>query len=136
MAGTPRRRDASTLLATGTAVVLTGDWLAVAAQAVKIAQRARHHNGAPPSESYRLLGDALTAAVSAAGLPDVRLTPALRQLPYDNPTVPIERVAEQLGVGIRQARRQAPKLGGRKIDGKWFCDELAVREHVTGKENE
>jgi len=123
------------LVVAGSCVVLTDEWLRVAAQAVKIAQRARHHNGAPPSESYRLLGDALTAAVSAAGHPDVRLTPALQQLPYDNPTVPIERLAEQLGVGLRQARRQAPKLGGRKIDGKWFCDELAVREHITGKEN-
>jgi len=125
----------SDLVVAGTAVVLTGDWLTVAAQAVAIAQRARHHNGAPPSESYRLLGDALTAAVSAAGHTDFRLTPALRQLPYEKPTVPIERVAEQLGVGLRQARRQAPKLGGQKIDGKWFCDELAVREHITEKEN-
>ena len=119
----------------GSCVVLTDDWLRVAAQAVAIAQRWRKLNGSPPSRAYERLDEALRAAVSAAGLPDVRLTPALRQLPYENPTVPIERVAEQLGVGLRQARRQAPKLGGRKIDGKWFCDELAVREHITDKES-
>lgn len=119
------------LVVADSCVVLTGEWLRVAAQAVKIAQRARRQNGLPVSRIYEQLGEAL---MSAAGHSDVRLTPALRQLPNDNPTVPVERLAEQLGVGLRHARRQAPKLGGRKVDGKWFCDELAVREHIDGRD--
>ena len=53
------------LVVAGSCVVLTGDWLAVAAQAVAIAQRARRQNGLPVSRIYEQLGEALMSAANA-----------------------------------------------------------------------
>ena len=113
-------------------LVLTGDWLAVAAQAVKIAQRARHHNGAPPSRDYQLLADAL---MSAAGHSDVRTPATLRQFPHELPTITVPQAAEWLGRSERQIRRTAGTFGGRKIGGRWLLDEHAVRSHITDNES-
>ena len=120
------------LVVAGSCVVLTGDWLRVAAQAVKIAERHRQRNGVPVSRSYEMLRDALSEAMAASGHSDTERVPVLGTFSHDHPTVPIERVADQLGISVRTARRKADKLGGRKIGGRWFCDELAVREHCDG----
>ena len=122
----------SDLVVAGSCVVLTGDWLAVAAQSVKIAQRARHHNGAPPSRDYQLLADAL---MSAAGHSDVRTPKVLRQFPHELPTITVPQAAEWLGRSERQIRRTASSFGGRKIGGRWLLDEHAVRSHITDKES-
>ena len=123
------------LVVAGSCVVLTDEWLAVAAQAVAIAQRARRYNGAPPSQAYRLLGEALTRAVSASGHSDVRTTATLSELPYEQPTLTVEQAAEQLGRSARQTRRIARQLGGRKLGGIWYLDEHAVAEHRAGRDD-
>ena len=120
------------LVVAGSCVVLTDDWLRVAAQAVKIAERHRQRNGVAASRSYAMLRDALSQAMAATGHADTERVAVLGTFSHEHPTVPIQRVAEQLGVSVRTARRKADKLGGRKIGGRWFCDELAVREHCDG----
>ncbi len=120
------------LVVADSCVVLTGEWLRVAAQAVKIAERHRQRNGVAASRSYAMLRDALSQAMAASGHADTEQVAVLGTFSHDHPTVPIERVAEQLGISVRTARRKADKLGGRKIGGRWFCDELAVREHCDG----
>src|SRR6185312_8705665 len=61
-------------LVAGAAVVLTGEWLEAALQAVLIAARARARNGLPNSASHLALAQALNAAMSARGHADVRVT--------------------------------------------------------------
>ena len=117
----------------GTAVVLTGEWLEAALQAVLIAARARTRNGLPNSAAHLELAKAFTAAMSASGRSDVREAEQLQHYPQQEPpTVTIEDAARQLAVSERQARRLAPKLGGKKIDGQWFLDQDAINEHKEG----
>lgn len=71
------------------------------------------------------------AAMAAAGHSDVRL-PAIGNAVPMKPTVPLDEAADRLGVSLRQARRLAPRVGGRKIGGRWFVDEMALREHIEG----
>ena len=123
------------LVVAGSCVVLTGDWLRVAAQAVAIAQRARQRNGVPVSRAYELLGDALTAAVSDSGHSDVRIPQELRQLPHEQPTITVAQAAAWLGRSERQVRRTARSFNGRKIGGRWLLDEFTVRALITDKES-
>ncbi len=125
----------SDLVVADSCVVLTGDWLRVAAQAVKIAERARRQNGLPVSRIYQQLDAALTEAVAAKGHSDVRTPAALSVLPHEQPTLTVEQAAEQLGRSARQTRRIARQLGGRKIAGQWWLDEHAVAEHCAGRDD-
>ena len=117
-------------------LVLTGDWLAVAAQAVKIAQRARRQNGLPVSRIYEQLGNELTKAMASSGHSDVRTPTVLRQLPHEQPTVTVEQAAERRGRSARQTRRLARQLGGRKLGGIWYLDEHAIAEHRDGRDDD
>ena len=56
----------------GTAVILTGESVEAALQAVLIAARARTRNGLPNSAAHLELAKAFTAAMSASGQSDVR----------------------------------------------------------------
>lgn len=59
-------------------------------------------------------------------------TPDTDAMPTLAPTVPLTQAARRLGVSERQARRLAPRLGGRRIAGRWFIDETALTEHLDG----
>ena len=118
----------------GAAVVLTGEWLKTALQAVLIAARARTRNGLPNSAAHLALAQALTTAMSARGHSDMREPEELQDYPQqERPTVPIADAARQCRVSTRHARRLAPKLGGKKIGGQWFLDQDAIDEHKKGQ---
>jgi hypothetical protein len=119
----------------GTAVILTGDWLQTTLQAVLIAARTRRHNGLPTTSADTALAEALAQAVAANGHEDVREPPVLQHYPQTQPTVTVEDGARQLGLSRRQARRLAPKLGGKLIGGQWRLDQHAIDEHLNGKDN-
>ena len=40
----------------------------------------------------------------------------------------------RLGISDRHARRLAPKLGGKKNAGCWFVDEVALAQHIEGRQ--
>ena len=121
-------------LVAGAAVVLTGEWLEAALQAVLIAARARARNGLPNSASHLALAQALNAAMSARGHADVRVTEDWEDhLEQEPPTVTVAEAARQLGLSERQTRRRAPQLGGKRIGGVWLLDQDAIAEHKEGQ---
>jgi hypothetical protein len=120
------------LIVAGAAVVLTGDALRAALQAVLIAARVRTRNGLPNSAAHLELAKALGAAMSANGHPAVREIPDMQDMPHEPPTVTIAEAAKQLEISERQTRRRAPQLGGKKIGGVWLLDQDAINEHKEG----
>lgn len=134
MSGKPQRNSPRLdgLLVAGEAVILTGGAARCALQAALIAIRARRTNGLPTSESYRQLATALAQVASAAGHTDIREALAEHHIPLE-PTVPLAEAAARLGLTDRQVRRLAPKLGGRKLGGRWLIDEQALMEHIQGR---
>lgn len=131
---TPRRVDG--LMVAGAAVILTGPAIESALQAVLIAIRSRRANGLPMLPAYYMLVTALGQARSAGGLSEVREPVGIRHFSYQVPTVPIAEAAERLGVCERQVRRLAPRLGGRKIGGRWFVDEQMVADHIEERRSD
>lgn len=121
------------LLVAGSAVILTGPAAERALQAVLIAIRARRSNGYAESPEYRLLAESLARARSATGHADFGDSVLGQHLRYEPPTVPLPEAARRIGVGLRQARRLAPRLGGTKVGGRWFVDGDALDEHLYGK---
>lgn len=113
-------------------LVLSGPALKTDLECVLIAIRQRKLSGLP-YQAYEALACELHAAMTAAGHADIRL-PAVSDSVVVNqkPTVPINEVAARLDCSPRQARRRAPQLGGQIIGGRWFVDELALREHQAG----
>ncbi|MHA7650144.1 hypothetical protein ACX9NE_10415 [Mycobacterium sp. ML4] len=118
----------SGLLRAGGVVVLSGPALRAALQAALIATRNRRLSGLP-TDTFEALACELSAAMSAARQSDVRKSAISDTSPMP-PTVPLDQAATQLGVSTRQAARLAPRLGGRKIAGRWFIDEMALQEHL------
>ncbi|KMO82302.1 hypothetical protein [Mycolicibacterium chlorophenolicum] len=117
------------------AVILTGPALRFALDCALIALRQRKRSGLPFStEPYEALACELAAAMAADGHSDVHSTPVRDAVAVEKPTVPIPEVAERLDVSPRQARRLAPQLGGQQIGGRWFVDEIALREHIGGRQ--
>ncbi|MFX1757245.1 helix-turn-helix domain-containing protein [Rhodococcus sp. As11] len=104
-------------------LLLTGDAVQALAYAVQVAQRARQRNGLPPSR-------ALAALASAAGQQDTEPASALETEPE---WITTEEAARMLGISDRQARRLAPRLGGRLTGGRWLLDRRAVTEHQEGQ---
>jgi hypothetical protein len=120
-------------LIAGTAVILTGEWLEAALQAVLIAARARARNGLANSAAHLALAKALTVAMSEDGHSDVREIAGVQDLPYEQPTVTVAEAAKQLKLSERQIRRRAPQLGGRRVGGVWLLDQDAIDEHRKGQ---
>ena len=121
----------------GTAVVLTGEWLEAALQAVLIAARARTRNGLPNSAAHlelaKALAEAMSANASARGRSVIDKAELLQAITeQERLTVTIEDAARQLALSERQVRRLAPKLNGRKINGQWLIDQGAINEHKEG----
>jgi hypothetical protein len=121
-------------LTVGPAVILTGETLGVARQALLVAQLSRRRNGLPESAPYTDLLAAIGAALSATGQTDTVLPAELSCSATElNPDdLSTEEAATMLNCTPRQARRLAPKLGGRKIGGRWLLDRHAIAEHLAG----
>ena len=123
----------SGLLRAGPVVILSGPALKADLECVLIAIKHRKLSGIP-YQTYEALACELAAAMAAVGHSDVRLPAISDSLPVDQPTVPLDQAATRLGISLRQARRLAPQLAGRKIGGCWFVDEAALREHIEGRQ--
>jgi len=123
--------DPPGVVVAGSAVILHGPALRAALDCVLIACRSRRLSGLPDSRTYRDLASALAVA-SANGHTDVRETCSLPSYFQEQPTVPVEQAAHQLGLSQRQTRRLAPKLGGRITAGRWLLDQQAINEHQEG----
>ena len=117
----------------GTAVILTGESVEAALQAVLIAVRARTRNGLSNSATHLALAKALTTAMAANGHSDVGEPAELHHYPQAVPTVTVAEAAKQLGLCERQVCRLASKLGGRKIGGRWLLEQEAIDEHKEGQ---
>lgn len=117
----------------GGVVVLSGPALKAARDSALIAAKHRKRSGIP-YQTYEALACELSAAMAADGHSDVRLPAISHGVPMDQPTVPLAEAAHRLGgISLRQARRLASQLGGRKVGGRWFVDDLALREHIGGR---
>ncbi|OBB16174.1 hypothetical protein [Mycolicibacterium elephantis] len=126
--------DESGLMRVGGVVVLSGPALRCALDAALVAVRQRKLSGLPFSTTpYEALACELRAAMAANGHADVRDCAISEPVPMDEPTVPLAEAATHLDMSIRQARRLAPQLGGRKVAGSWFVDETALRQHLEGR---
>ena len=121
------------LLVAGDAVILTGAAARCALQAALIAIRARRTNGLPASDTYQELATALARVESASGHSDIREEVGAQDISL-GPTVPLTKAAARLGLTDRQVRRLAPRLGGRKICGRWLIDEQALEDHIQGRQ--
>ncbi|MGE2718507.1 hypothetical protein [Mycolicibacterium celeriflavum] len=126
----------SGLLRVGGVVVLSGPALRSALDAALVAIKQRKLSGLPFSTTpYEALACELAAAMAAGGHADVRPSAISNPVPMDEqPTVPLAEAATHLDMSLRQARRLAPQLGGRKIAGSWFVDETALRQHIEGRQ--
>lgn len=122
----------SGLLRVGGFVVLSGPALKAARDCALIAVKHRKLSGVP-YQTYEALACELGAAMAAGGHSDVRSAAVSDPVPVEQPTVLIADAATRMGISTRQARRLAEQLGGQKIAGRWFVDELALREHTEGK---
>lgn len=120
------------LLRAGGIVVLTGPALRTTLQATLIAVKQRKLSGLS-IQTFEAVACELAAAMAAAGHSDIDKTSISKAVPMQ-PTMPLAEAAERLGISTRQARRIAPKLGGRKIAGRWFVDEIALRQHIEGRQ--
>lgn len=129
-----RRLDGLTVA--GSAVVLTGSAAKAALQAVLVAIRSRKANGAGVSPAYTVLAQALGSAMSATGHADVREPVDSEDYWVDEPTVSAPEAAQRLGIGDRQMRRLAQKLGGRKRAGRWFVNEQSLNEYLEDRNAE
>ena len=117
----------------GGVVVLSGPALRSALQATLITIKNRNMSGLS-TQPYEALACELNEAMAADGQSVVRPPAVSKAADVDEPPiVPIAEAAARLGISVRQARRLAPKLGGRKIAGSWFVDEPALRQHTEGK---
>lgn len=125
----------SGLLRVDGVVILSGPALRCALDAALVAIRQRKLSGLPFSTTpYEALACELAAAMAANGHADVRDCTISEPVPVDEqPTVPLAEAATHLDMSLRQARRLAPQLGGRKVAGSWFGDETALRQHIEGK---
>lgn len=105
-------------------VLLTGREIEAVGYAIKLAQRVRARNGLPVSRDLA----ALAAALAATGQSDSPGQPE-----DDTDFIAVSAAADLLGASERTARRLAPRLGGRKIGGRWLVDRQAVVEHAAGQ---
>lgn len=126
----------SGLIRAGGAVILTEPALRFALDAALTAVKHRTMTTGLPfsTKPYEALACECRAAMAADGHSDVRSPAISDPVPMEQPTVPLNEAMDGLGVGDRQARRLAPKLGGRKIAGRWFIDETALRQHIEGRQ--
>ncbi len=109
-------------------VLLTGEEIELARYAVEVTQRARTRNGLPNSRRLGLLYEALAGCGQTDSAEE-----AGEQAEAQVQGMTVTEAAELLRVSARTVRRLAPRLGGRRIGGRWVLDPLAVTEHVEGQ---
>lgn len=116
-------------------VLLRGSALAHVSRLADVGARVveRGDGIAPHPELRRLLEElraeaAEVPAVSATGHADVRGPGGWAESGAMGWTDPVDggEAALMLGVGVRQLRRLAPSLGGRKVGGSWVFERAAV----------
>jgi hypothetical protein len=110
----------------GGTVILSGEFLEAALQAVLVAARDRRRNGVPVGPKYAALISALSTGVESAECPTVAPKRKRRQgLP--SRAVTVDQAAEQLGITPRQVRRLAAgPLRGKRINGRWYIPQAAI----------
>ena len=118
------------LVVAGPVLVLHGEWLDVTLHAIAAAQRRRSHNGLPPGRALTMLAQAVASAQRPSGQTDT--ANATNAHDGVEPTVSVTEAATRLGVCERTIRRKAPRLGGKKIRGRWLLDDDAVH-HEEGR---
>jgi hypothetical protein len=122
------------LLVVGGVVVLHGPALPALRDALLVSARTRQRNGLPVGAHHAALLAAITEAMAVNGQSDGRESLPRQADSHDElPTVPLAEAARRLGRSRRQTRRLAPRLGGRRIAGRWLLDDLAIREHLEGR---
>lgn len=119
------------LIRAGPFVVLSGPALKAARDCALLVAKNRMRAGIP-YRTYEALACELSEAMTADGHSDVRSPAISKAATVDQPTVPLAEAAARLDVSLRQARRLAPHLGGKKIAGRWFVDDAALNEHIAG----
>lgn len=106
------------------AVVLAGEHLAAAREAVRIARAARARNGLPEARALAELAGLLAPGPQRDGC----------QQPQEHAEpMSTRQAADLLGVSPRQVRRLASRLGGYTIAGRLVLDPDAVRQHHEGR---
>lgn len=121
------------LLVVGGVVVVHGPALAALRDALLVSARARQRNGLSVGAHHVALIAAITEAMAVNGQSDGRETSTLHSESHELPTIPLAEAARRLGRSQRQTRRLAPRLGGRRIAGRWLLDDQAIREHLEGR---
>ena len=114
--------DESGLTRVGPVVVLSGSALRLVLECAAIAVRHRKMTAGLPfsTQPYEALACEFGAAMAAAGHSDVRSPAISKAVAVEHPTVPLAEAAARLGISLRQARRRAPQLAGRKVAGRWL----------------
>lgn len=111
----------------GDVVLLTGTAVSTTLRAILTQIRVRQRNGLPTSGELAQIREVL---MSVAGHSDLGETPSGASSVA--PDVGIEEAAKMLGTSERHARRLAPRLGGKRIGGRWLLDRDAIIEHTKG----
>lgn len=133
MADTSRDRSDLPVVLSGSAVILTGNWLKIVGDALVHSMRRQKSNGLPINGSHVALIRAVQKAMSASGESDVRNFSTMHDSNQQKPTVCTATAAKQLGMSERQVRRLAPRLGGQLIGKRWLLDQRAIDEHKEGR---
>ena len=105
-------------------VILTGEHLTAAREAVRIARVVRERNGLPEARALLELAGLLAPSPQR----DAQESP-----PEQSEPMTTRQAAAVLEVSPRQVRRLASRLGGHSIAGRLLVDAAAVREHNQGK---
>jgi excisionase family DNA binding protein len=106
-------------------VVLTGEHLAAAREAVRIARLARERNNLSDPPILIELAELLQPC-PRGDVPEVPIS--------DHEAMTTREVAELLGVSPRHVRRLAPGLDGFTKGGRLLFPADAVRQHLIGKD--
>ena len=115
------------------AVILSGDALRIVLELMLIGLRSRKLSGFTANQTYTAVAQTL-ADVAAEGQTVTPATPVEQCSLLDRPDTSVQAAAEMLGLSHRTVRRMAPRLGGRKINGSWWLDAAAIREHMEGRD--
>lgn len=116
------------------AVILHGDALRLVLELVLIGLRSRKLSGFTANQTYTTIAQALADAVAAEGRTVTLTAPVAQCSPLERPDISVEVAAKMLSLSRRTVRRMAPRLGGRKINGSWWLDAAAIREHKEGRD--
>ena len=106
------------------ALVLAGEHLTAAREAVRIARAARARNGLPEARALAELAGLLAPGPQRD---------AQEQTQEHAEPMTTKQAAELLGVSPRQVRRLASRLGGQTIAGRLVLDAAAVQQHHSGR---